>query len=189
MRKRTTFNIQHATGSRGFTLIEAVVSVSVFAIAATSIVGVYLSLQRLNQASASLNALQQNSRFISEDISKIIRNGRIDYSRYPDGQAPQPSATDLYLVDKDGAQIWIYRNPTSEALVLDKLGIGSANFSSNEVRIKDFRVYIWPSGNPFPGGTEQPTATLYLDLESNVNARDKTRMKFQVGLSTREYLE
>lgn len=179
----------HKENQSGFTIIEAITAVSVFAIAATSIVGVYLSLQRLNQASASLQALQQNARFISEDISKIIRNGEIDYSRYPSQSAPQPYTTDLYLVDKDGVQIRIYRNVTSEALVIDKLGIGTANFSSNEIRVKDFRIYIWPAANPFPGGTEQPTATIYMDLEANVNPRDKTRVKFQVTLATRQYPE
>lgn len=173
--------------SAGFTLIEAVVSVSIFAMAMTSIVGVYLSVQKLNQASASLNALQQNSRFISEDISKIVRNGEIDYSRYPSGTAPQPVATDLYLLDQGGTQIRIYLQ--NEALILDKLGIGSANFTSKEVAVKDFKVYITPATNPFPGGNDQPRATIYLDLESNVNPRDKTRARFQVTLTTRQYPE
>lgn len=171
----------------GFTLIEAVVSVSIFAMAMTSIVGVYLSVQKLNQASASLNALQQNARFISEDLSKLIRNGEIDYSRYPSGTAPQPEAADLYLVDQAGSQIRIYLQ--NETLFLDKLGIGSANFTSREVAVKDFKVYITPVANPFPGGNDQPTATVYLDLESNVNPRDKTRARFQVTLTTRQYPE
>lgn len=171
----------------GFTIIEAVVAVSIFSMAMTSIIGMYLSVQKLNQASASLNALQQNARFISEDISKIIRNGEIDYSRYPLGSAPQPAATDLYLIDRSGTQIRIYLQ--NETLILDKLGIGSANFTSKEVKVKDFKVYIWPATNPYPGGNDQPTAAIYLDLESNVNPRDKTRAKFQVTLTTRQYPE
>ncbi len=173
--------------SKGFTIIEAVVSVSIFAMAMTSIVGVYLSVQRLNQASASLNALQQNARFISEDLSKVVRNGEIDYSRYPSQSAPQPEATDLYVVDQSGTQIRIYLQ--NEILILDKLGIGSANFTSQEVAVKDFKVYISPALNPFPGGNDQPTATVYFDLESKVNSRDKTRAKFQVTLATRQYPE
>lgn len=171
----------------GFTLIEAVVAVTIFAIASTSIIGIYLSLQRLNQASASLNALQQNTRFLSEDISKIIRNGSIDYLRYLGQVAPSPTATDLYLVDQDGTRIRIFRE--GSILKINKLGIGEANFSSREVSVIDFQVFIWPSSNPFPGGLEQPRATIYLDLESNVNARNKIRTKFQVTLATREYPE
>lgn len=171
----------------GFTLMEAIVAVSVFAIAATSIVGVYLSVQRLNQASAALQALQQNGRFMTEDITKVVRNGQVDYARYGGGGVPQPATPHLYLLDRDRVQIDIYQSGNN--LVLDKLGVGSTNFSGTEVAIKNFQVYVSPAANPFAGGAvkEQPTVTLYLDLESNINARDKTRYVLQTTVATRQY--
>jgi type II secretory pathway pseudopilin PulG len=193
MRQPTTYNLQPTTASRGFTIIEAVLSVSIFAMAMTSIIGVYLSVQRINQASASLQALQQNARFISEDISKIIRNGEIDYSRYPSQTAPTQSG-DLYLLDKDGNEVYIYRDtnlasPTFENLMIEKQLIYLAPFSSKEVKVKDFQVLVWPATNPFPAGLEQPRVTVFLDLEANVNLRDKTTAKFQFTLTTRQYPE
>lgn len=167
--------------------MEAVVAVSIFAIAATSIVGVYVSVQRLNQASVSLQALQQNGRFITEDITKIVRNGQIDYSRYPGGSVPQPATQDLYLIDRDGARIHIYLQGTG--LIYDKTGAGVTTFSGTEVSVLNFLAYIWPAANPFPGATEQPTVTIYLNLQSNVNSRDKTVIPFQTTVATRQYPE
>lgn len=172
---------------RGFTLIEAITAVSVFAIAATSMVGVYTSVQRLNQQSASLQLLQQNGRFITEDITKIIRNGQIDYARYG-SSIPQPSPPDpdyLYLLDKDNVQISIYQS--GDDLIINKTGIGSTKFSGKEVKVLNYEVFIYPATNPFPGGTEQPAVTIFLDLESTINPRNKIRLPFQITVSTRQY--
>lgn len=171
---------------KGFTLIEAVVAVSVFAVATTSIVGVYLAVQRLTAQSAALQAVQQNGRFITEDLTKTIRNGQIDYARYG-GSIPQPATTNLYLLDRDGVPIRIFQSGND--LILDRAGVGSTNFTSREVRVRDFKVYIWPAVNPFPGGAEQPTATVFLELESNINPRDKLRVPFQTTAATRQYPE
>lgn len=174
-----------AKSGAGFTLIEATVATTVFAVAMTSMVGVYVSVQRLNSQSSALQALQQNARFISEDLTKTINNGQIDYARY--GSVPQPFATDLYLRDKDQVQIRIYQSGND--LMVDKAGVGTAQLTGSEVRVLSFQVYIWPATNPFPGGTEHPTVTLYLDMENSLNLRDKTRLKFQITMATREYPE
>lgn len=173
----------------GFTLIEAVVSVSVFALAVTSMVGVYTAVQKLNQQSAALQVLQQNGRFITEDITKIIRNGQIDYARYPSATVPQPSTGDLYVIDRNGVRVRIYRSGND--LIIDKAGIGSTVFTGREVRVLTFQAYIWPSQDPYAGGSvsEQPTVTMFLDLESNINQRDKVRIPFQITVSTRQYPE
>lgn len=172
----------------GFTLIEVLVAVSVFAVTVTSLVGAYLSVQRLNQQSRVLQVLLQNSRYILEDITKIIRNGQIDYASYG-GSIPQPSTSDLFLVDQEGVKIWIYRQETD--LVITKTGIGSSNLNGPEIKVLDFKVFISPSTNPFPKGPatpkEQPTATIFLDLESRISPRDVTRFPFQTTVATRQY--
>ena len=127
---------------KGFTLIEAVVSASIFALAATSIAGVYIAVQRLNQRSASLQALQQNARYLSEDVTKIIRNGQVDYGRYLQqygaSGVPQPSAAHLYLIDQDNVQNDIYQS--GDYMWLDKTGVGSTNFSGREVKVLNFKA-------------------------------------------------
>ncbi len=176
---------------KGFTLIEAVVAVSVFAVAMTSIVGVYVSVQRLNQSSAALSALQQNGRFITEDITKIIRNGQVDYPRYVSvygaGGVPEPQATELFLLDQDSVPVRIYRQGTQLMLERTAAQIYTTNYSGREAAVLGFSAYIYPATSPFPGGTEQPTVTIFLDLEANVNTRDKLRIPFQTTVASRQY--
>ena len=176
--------------NRGFTLVEAVVATSLFAVVMTSITGVYLSVQRLNQTSTAMQSLQQNGRFILEDLTKSIRNGEIDYDRYPGHRAPQPSTGDLYLIDQDGTELRIYKD--GDDLMLTKRVSGpdpTSLFSGREVKVLNFQVYIWPDRDPFRGGggTEQPTVTIYLDLQANIGSRQTTRIPFQTTVATRQY--
>lgn len=173
----------------GFSLIEAVVSVSVFAVVVTSIVGVYLSVQRLNQQSTALQVLQQNGRFLSEDLTKLVRNGQIDYARYLGQTITQPTTNNLYLLDRDGVPVNIFKS--GDSLLVTKGGSSYSSLTGNEVRVLDFKAFVWPSTDPFAGGSvaEQPTVTLYVDLESNINRRDPVRVPFEITVSTRQYPE
>ena len=174
---------------QGFTLIEATVAASVFAISMTSMVGLYISVQRLNQESRANQAVQQNIRFFTEDLTKLIANGSIDYDLYPSDEVPQPSATDLIMLDKDGAQVRIYRD--GDDLLIQKGTGGSAvtsNFIGNDVKVITFLVYVIPEEDPFDGGDdEQPTVTLFVELESNLGTANPTRRAFQTTVATRQY--
>lgn len=174
--------------------MEAIVATSIFAIATTGIVGVYTAVSRLNQKSTALQTVQQNVRFIMEDITKTVRNGAIDYANpacYPGGIVPQPQSPSLCIRDKDNIPIRIYR--TGNNLIIDKTGIGSTNYNGVQVRILDFQTHIWPDRDPFAvgagGALEQPTVTVFMDLESNINQRDIVRIPFQFTAATRLYPE
>ena len=180
---------------RGFTLLESIVATAVFAVAMTSIAGVFLSLQRIYGTNSSLQALQQNARFVSEDITKTIRNGRIDYDSYSCSIFPntvcQPYVADLYLRDTDNLLHRIYKPDGEEYLQVVKI-LGTSQLTGSEVRVLNFRVYIWPPCDPsgFICGflyDEQPTVTVFFELESNLNSRDKIRMPFQITAATRQY--
>lgn len=181
--------IGHWGFNNGFTLIEALVATTLFAVTMASIVGVYLSVQRLNQTSAAVQTLQENGRFLIENLTKMIRNGEIDYARYGGG-VDQPSDNFLDIVDEDGLPVEIRYTPPAE-LVIDRGALGSSSYLGNEVTVKNFKVYIWPQTNPFPktvsSPKHQPTITIYFNLESNINARDKISMPFQTTIATRQY--
>lgn len=172
----------------GFTIIEALVSATIFAVASVSIVGVYLAVQRLNQASRSLNAVQQNARFVMEDIAKLVRNGQVNYVSYG-GRVPQPSTRELLLLDRDGTPIRIYFDAGNQTVLLEKTGSGPTGYVGREVSVLDFRVYIWPDTDPFlqVSPQEQPTVTVYMDLQSNLNPRHVERAQVQTTVATREY--
>ena len=178
----------HSGRQSGFSLIEALVAATIFAIAATSMTGVYLAVQRLNQAARSLTAVQQNARFVMEDISKIVRNGQINYAAYG-GPVPQPSAQYLYLIDRDGQPVRISYNAGNQTLDLQKGSGATTNYMGAEVRVLNFRAYVWPDNDPFiiPVPLEQPTVTVFLDLQSNLNPRFVERAQMQTTVATRQY--
>ncbi|MBI2637941.1 MAG: hypothetical protein HYW88_03500, partial [Candidatus Sungbacteria bacterium] len=132
-----------------------------------------------------------NGRFVTEDLTKTIRNGQIDYARYAatygSSGVPQPWASELFLLDRDSVAVRVYQS--GNELVIEKGGIGSSTFTGQGVKVLDYKVYIWPALNPFSGGSvqEQPTATLFLNLESNLNPRDVVRLPFQITVATRQY--
>lgn len=184
-RFRTFALFRNFVGNSGFTLIEALTSATIFAITMTSIVGVYISVQRLNQTSAAVQSVQENGRFLIEDLTKMIRNGAIDYSRYG-ATVPQPHTTNLYILDQNGEQVAITYD-SFNGLVINRGSLGSSVYSSNEVSITDFKAYIWPETNPIPLGTHQPTLTIYFNIRSNINTRDIINIPFQTTVATRQY--
>ncbi len=183
---------RHSSRSRGFTLIEAVIAAGVFALASTSIVGVYTSIQKLNRRSTALEAIEQNIRFLNEDLTKTIASGSIDYAAYPGGIVPQPYTADLFLFDRNNNRLRIYQS--GNALMLQKTTAGAtAVYTGSDIKIIGFKVYVFPQSNPFPitVGTprEQPTVTIYLEFESNVGPQDIVRQVYQVTAATKQYPE
>lgn len=174
----------------GFTLIEALVAAGVFVIAMMSITGIYVSVQRLNQRSAALQAIGQDARFVQEDLTKLIANGTVDYSQYPGRTVPQPSTNQLWVLDKDGIQVRVFRSGNILRIRKGPAG-NTTDYTGSNVRVLNFRVFITPATDPFPvgGGSprEQPTVTVFLDLEANLGARDRVRQSFQTTAATRQY--
>lgn len=187
-RFRTFVLFRNFVVSPGFTLIEALVAAGVFVIAMMSITGIYASVQRLNQRSAALQAIGQNARFVYEDLTKLIANGTVDYNRYPGRTVPQPNTNQLFVLDKDGTQVRVFRSGNTLRI---RKGGNTSDYTGSNVRVLNFRVFITPATNPFPvtGGSprEQPTVTMFLDLEANLGARDRVRQSFQTTVATRQY--
>ncbi|OGE79477.1 MAG: hypothetical protein A2751_01520 [Candidatus Doudnabacteria bacterium RIFCSPHIGHO2_01_FULL_46_14] len=180
----------------GFTLIEAVVSAGVFALAATSIVGVYTSIQRINSRARALEAIEQNIRFINSDLTKLISNGSIDYARYTGGSVPQPSTPDLYLSDESGQQVYIHLSSLApfDSLMIEKGAIPNTSvYNSQDVKVLNFKVYIAPATNPLVSGpgapNEQPTVTIFIEFQANLGGRDAVRQTYQTTVATKQYPE
>lgn len=66
----------------GFTLVEILVAVSLFATVATVVAGLYLDAFRETKRGNSLNQIYEDSRFILQRIAQEIRDGMIDYDEY-----------------------------------------------------------------------------------------------------------
>src|SRR5438105_3009862 len=65
---------------QGFTLIEALVATFIFAIVITAVMDIYNSTLKTNRRTDSIRLAAENVRYITEFLSKEIRNGRVDYA-------------------------------------------------------------------------------------------------------------
>jgi Tfp pilus assembly protein PilV len=74
---------------RGFTIMEALVATFLFSITMSSIVGIYLSTIKLHRRANAIRTVTENVRYISESMSKEIRNGNIDWAE------PKPASADV----------------------------------------------------------------------------------------------
>jgi Tfp pilus assembly protein PilE len=178
----------------GFTVVEAVVSVSVFAVAVSSIIGTYLLVVKVDNRTRADRAVQQNARFITEFLGKEIRNGRIDYSTYLGEQITLNSngyITVLRLINQ---------NNEAEVITCDGSNItlqkssGTTQLNSAGVMVTKCAFYVHPSTDPFrpllhnPPNV-QPFVTFVLELESNYGRRagDVSKINIQTSYTMRDY--
>ena len=170
---------------KGFTLIESMVSIAVFAVALTSIIGSFLAVLRINAKSKAIRVVEQNARFVSEFLVREIRNGSLLYSAYG-GPIPSPTQT-LHLIGSEGVAESIFLSGTSIALTKG----ATSNLTSTDVVVTNMNFYIWPPTDPFCESCPdvQPRITFTFTLTSNINVRprDQASTVIQSTVSSREY--
>ena len=178
-----THNIRVASG---FTLVEAVVATAIFAIAFTAIVGVFLAILRVNERSKQVRLVEQNARYITEFITRELRNGTIDYSAYG-GVVPVFTNT-LNFIDKEGESA-SFQLSGSEIFYFGG-GAASSQLNSDGTNVTNLRFYIQPSTDPFDAtpGTVQPRVSIVIGIESE-SLRDASHMNLQTTISSRIYPE
>lgn len=134
---------------RGFTLVEILVVLGIFAILGTLIVDVFiLALQAQRQTSFRQKTLS-NLRYVMEVMTKQIRTSEIDYDYYDGVISPQE--TTLALIDQSGKKIRYWLSGEGIKLSIDQGGIAEESFLTNSEEIKAVRLYFYinPLTNPF----------------------------------------
>lgn len=177
---------------QGFTLIEAIVSASVFAVVVTSAMGVYMATLKLDAKTKAERAVQQNARFIMEYLGKEVRNGSIDYAGYTStGINIANDSTNLFLINQALENEWIYLSGSN--IVLSKAA-GDTNLNSSGVRVTKLSFSVAPTSNPFLSLSSsppnvQPNVVVTMELTSNYGNRgqNKAVMNVQSTFATRQY--
>ncbi len=152
--RRTSRRPANSKFQNGFTLVEMLVAMSVFVIAATAATDLYLSASKMSRAVRSKEKLQNEARFAMETIIREIRTGTIDYDSYG-GLAPVYGNT-LNLLDRDGNRE-IFRIASAESecteagfpcLLICDTSTCSA-LTTNKIVWDEIRFYISPQRDPF----------------------------------------
>ncbi len=171
---------------KGFTLIEAIVATAVFSVVVSGVIGVYLSVLKLDRKTRAQRAVYDNSRFIMEFFAKEIRNGSVEYSVYGGGILPNP---DLYLRNQANEVEHFFLNGTN--LVLNK-NAGDTNMNSAGVKVTKLKFFISPTTDPYTpakAANEQPHVTVVLELTSNygVGSNEEAKINLQDTFAMRIY--
>src|ERR1700690_132566 len=123
---------------KGFTLIEALVATVLFATVVTSLMGIYTFAIRLSRREDSIRTATENVRFLSEFLTKEIRNGQIDYNDSAIGNCVTTSfggRSDLQIVNVDGDTECFYLNSASSVLVLVKKPATQSTLSAQNINL------------------------------------------------------
>lgn len=195
----TTQRRNHALG--GFTIIELLVVVTIFAIGSLAISATYINFTRLHRRAANSELLGEEMRFAMELIVRAARNNRIYYY-----SNPYPWQDDaLALLDADGSWIYIASFAEGDAvcsglnggcLALRMEGGSWTPITGKNIDVDRFDVYVTPVYDPFTAvgiGTYandlQPRVTIVLDANYRAsNDRESASMSMQTTVSSRVYV-
>lgn len=160
----------------GFTLVEILTVVSVFAMVSLIATNIFVLTSRFQRKAATSQKLQGDIRFSVEAIAREVRFGTIDYGCYdpsptncdPWGSlntlAPNGKTPLLALIDADGVRTRYRVSPADNRLYVCSLGITDANtvcdalppgnnkwqpVSPADIRVVKGEFYLFPFTSPF----------------------------------------
>ncbi len=191
---------------RGFTLMETLVALGLFAVVVTIATDLFLAFQRVNRKTEGLEALVRNGRFTTERISREVREGMIDYGRYVGSDLSSPRNQAALYLQTSGHDAIAFRftDCSPEVTGSDCIQLngptGTERLTDAAVRVRDARFYIFPFQDPFTfvssgagagsyPSDEQPRVTVFLSFDNGrqESAPDYVRYDVQTTISSRAY--
>jgi Tfp pilus assembly protein PilV len=171
-------------GQKGFTVIEAVVSASVFAVIVSGALAVYLATIRLDTKARSERTVQQNVRFIMDYVAKEVRNGSINY-------AGTNSNAALSLINQQDQDLLIEYDANKKVLTLIRDANAITTLNSADVKVTAFNIELYPDTDPFVLANDehiQPHVTITMTVQSaNTKQAESSTMSVQSTFTVREY--
>lgn len=151
--------------AKGFTLVEVLVSMSIFLVFTVVSMGIYTSTVRAQRKSLAISRVQQEAQFVMEFLGKMVRTSDIDYAAYPGGTIPSPT-TQLVVRDASNNQFNFTYDAGADAVMVSINGDPARPISASTITVTDLQYFITPPTTPFPCGgcapTSQPRATLVM---------------------------
>lgn len=184
--------------TRGFTLIEVMISVLIFSIVMTVALGALLAMSQSDQRAQALKSVVDNLNFALDSMSRTIRTG---YSydcggthAGPHDCAPPSTAAELGLVPASGSAQVYYRFDTNQSVCGTQTipgcisrstdGLNWYPLTSPEVIITSLQFIVTGST---PGDTVQPKVTILISGNVNVPGITKSAFNLQTSITQRIY--
>jgi prepilin-type N-terminal cleavage/methylation domain-containing protein len=183
--------IHHRTPMSGFSLIEVLVSLSIFAVVMTIAIGSLMVLISANSKAQNTQAIMTNVSYALDSMTREIRMGSDYYCSSgalpSDGEATQDCSTggDSLAFNEGGQSLT--ENASSRRIgyrlangaVERRLGSGAWQVvTPPEITMTDLEFYVTGSDRGSTGDSESPTVTLFMAGEAGED--DGTQSQFNV---------
>ena len=190
---------------KGFTLFEIVVALSVFAMATIFVSDIFVKINASQRKVAAIQKVQSDARFAMEAISREVKQGRIDYSYYPNGTVASP-VTELAILDALERRIIFKKEteagscpaPSTAPCLLVSIDRGETwvNLLAQDLKLAEVNFYVSPSTDPFSfdpatgafGPNFQPRVTIVLAVETGAaDTASEKKIYLETTISSRMY--
>ena len=200
---------------RGFTLVEILVSIAVFALAVLSVVRVYAVFSNNQNRTRAAQVTLNNSRYALGTMIREIRNGTIyDFSPATSGICQSMLGADYpncLIVQREDGRLLAYTNNAHGDLLAVYLNCNQDySFCSwsgeiyedtsfarmlgpdvNNIRVDDLNFLIKPEASPFTGANppnRQPQVTISMKvINTGSKSIEQVSYNFQTTISSRLY--
>lgn len=164
---------------KGFTLIEMIVSVAIFATVVLIAVGALLSIINVNRKANELRVVMENLNFAIESIARDVRTGT-DY-----GCAVVPGncndGDQLYFTDQMSNNV---RYTLINGAIARRVESGDVvPVTSSEIVIEDIHFWVRGVGT---GDTMQPRVLMTVQGMAGAEGKNETRFSLQTTISQRD---
>ncbi len=169
--------------NRGFTLIELMVSISVFTFIMVISMGSILSVIDANRKSQSLRSVMDNLNYTLEAMTRNIRFGKVYHCDVSYGLLTQPNdcsggANSMSVYSSSGVTQTSYR--LEGGRIIRKVNGGSDEYlTGTDVTITNLTFYVSGS-SPYSSGSNlfQPKATIV--ISGYVGSKENTKSTFTI---------
>lgn len=171
-------------GSRGFTLIELIVAIAIFMVAAVAISAILINIFKAQRKAKIEQRVQAAGRLAMEILTQQIRDNTIDYAGYG-GSIPSAALT----YDGGYESTLRLRDPSDNPITIGQAEVES--WISENVKVETLSFFIVPTQDPFlfGGPDEQPRVTVLLIVADRdaVKVEEQAFLRLQTTISTRIY--
>lgn len=195
-------------GSRGFTMMEMLVALTVFSTLIVAATNIFLLASRSQRKVFDLEIMQASARYTMEAMVRETRIGLIDYGYYAERDTPMRNIeTELALIDNEGETVRFFESDetnqdlcpdatSTPCLLVSVGGLTVVPISPKGIRLRSVSFYISPENDPLSfdaalGGYPsdiQPSVTILLSFESSSRRIDeRTYTYLQTTATSRAY--
>lgn len=155
----------------GFTLMEVLVSISIFVLIALSSLSIYSAILKASQKTTVLVRVQREAQFIMAVLAKKIRTSRVDYSyNYnADGDPGINNEEDELALTDLLNDNYVFKQLGNSLAVSVNGGVDKIIPATN-IQITDLQFYINPIENPFTSLDEPPSSQPYVTVVMTVSS-------------------